>query len=273
MAHHLDEPDRSVGRAQQRASWGRDLSFTLLYVPIGVAPMALVALAAERALGQPQQLLMLALSGMCSLALLGVVHTLYQQKTEIQRQNAILERMARTDPLTGLGNRRSLWATLEAHVERHQGAPAVLLAMDLNGFKQLNDTHGHVEGDRALELVAHTLRSATRADTDALFRVGGDEFVILLPDTTADEALGVAARLHEELGRVLRARYGEANTGGAIGLAARDPDEAVEAWLHRADLAMYTAKDSHSPPLLAPPAAVTALPRRERSHADGAAAR
>jgi diguanylate cyclase (GGDEF)-like protein len=104
-------------------------------------------------------------------------------------------RTSRIDSLTGLGNRRALDETLEAELARHQryGTRLTLTLVDLDGFKAINDTHGHQTGDRVLQQVAEQL-SAVRG-ADSAFRLGGDEFAILLPETGAEEARLVARRL------------------------------------------------------------------------------
>ncbi len=107
-----------------------------------------------------------------------------------------LHQEALTDPLTGLPNRRAFEETLEreVHRARRYGHTFALLMVDLNGFKRINDTYGHVQGDVVLRQAAQALRSALR-DSDFLARYGGDEFVILLPETNARRARRVAQKL------------------------------------------------------------------------------
>jgi diguanylate cyclase (GGDEF)-like protein len=102
---------------------------------------------------------------------------------------------SRMDALTGLGNRRAMDETLDAELARHQryGTRLTLCLVDLNGFKAVNDTHGHQTGDRVLVDVAKQLSSLRGADS--AFRLGGDEFAIVLPETGAEEARLVARRL------------------------------------------------------------------------------
>ena len=104
-------------------------------------------------------------------------------------------RTSRIDSLTGLGNRRALDETLEAELARHQryGTRLTLCLIDLDGFKGVNDTHGHQTGDRCLQQVAEQLSTVRGADS--AFRLGGDEFAIVLPETGAEEARLVARRL------------------------------------------------------------------------------
>jgi len=98
------------------------------------------------------------------------------------------ERLSTTDPLTQLSNRRALENALtsESLRQRRYGGGFSLVLIDLDGFKTINDTRGHLEGDKALILLANILRSNTR-NSDMVFRIGGDEFVVLMPNTGAND--------------------------------------------------------------------------------------
>ncbi len=111
-----------------------------------------------------------------------------------------LHQEALTDPLTGLPNRRAFEETLEreVHRARRYGHTFALLMVDLNGFKRINDTYGHVQGDVVLRQTAQALRSALR-ESDFLARYGGDEFVVLLPETDAQQAYRVAQKLAQHI--------------------------------------------------------------------------
>ena len=115
---------------------------------------------------------------------------------ELADANARLERLARTDPLTGIANRRWMMETLEG-LWRNDGEAGVVAAMlmcDIDHFKALNDKLGHGEGDRCLVKVAGIIQSCVRADRDLVSRHGGEEFLIVLPDVDEDEAIAVATR-------------------------------------------------------------------------------
>jgi diguanylate cyclase (GGDEF)-like protein len=120
---------------------------------------------------------------------LGVwVVTLIHREHRVARQHLEeLERLSLTDPLTGLGNRRAFERDLELRLSRsrRQGEPLALLYMDVNGLKRVNDRYGHASGDETLRCLASVLRSSSRLGTDSAYRVGGDEFVLVL---SADRA-------------------------------------------------------------------------------------
>lgn len=169
--------------------------------------------------------------------------------TEHQMTRERLERMAYYDPLTGLANRRLLREKTEqafAVANRH-GHEVGLLYLDLNSFKELNDSLGHTAGDRALEEVARRLESSVR-DSDTASRVGGDEFAVLLGEVDGEKgAVRVARRIQEALEPPFDYQGHEIQLSAGIGVAffpryASDFEELV----HQADLAMYGASRSKS---------------------------
>lgn len=159
----------------------------------------------------------------------------------LRTANDQLEILSQRDPLTGLGNRRFLTSRLEALCN----SPSTRLSLaliDLDQFKPINDNLGHLDGDRFLRRVAGALREATRGG-DSVGRWGGDEFIVILPDTGLDAAQHAAARLVERV----RAVGGEHGLGGhlvtaSVGVAERQPGESADALVHRADMAAYAAK-------------------------------
>lgn len=155
---------------------------------------------------------------------------------------AELGSQATTDPLTGVSNRRSFHTSLAAELKRsaRDGRPLTLVLVDVDGFKEVNDTQGHPFGDGVLQLVAEKLRAGMRA-TDTVARVGGDEFAILLPGATAEGAEAL----------VERARTESVGPMGGVELAwsagvASFPTDAREAGtlLECADVALYCAKSA-----------------------------
>jgi diguanylate cyclase (GGDEF)-like protein len=145
---------------------------------------------------------------------------------------------ARTDPLTGLLNRRSL----ENRARRlgEEGTPYVVAFADLDHFKALNTTHGHETGDRALRIFARVLRDTIRPD-DVPSRWGGEEFVVLLPDCGVAEAQIVAQRLRDRLGWVLE-KGDTPQFTVSLGLAGAEPGVAFHDLVARADQALLLAK-------------------------------
>lgn len=182
------------------------------------------------------------------------LHTLQGARTaldveRLQRARDIAEQAAREDPLTGLGNRRALEEAVDqllTHPARGDRTSDVvvhsLLLFDVDGFKSVNDSYGHLVGDRVLRAVAGALSSHARAD-DVLVRLGGDEFVVLAPGASADAAANLVARMRAGVDAVdwdalapgleLRVSIGVATTGPDIGLA-----DLVGV----ADTAMYASK-------------------------------
>jgi diguanylate cyclase (GGDEF)-like protein len=150
---------------------------------------------------------------------------------------------ARQDALTGLLNRRAFLERAELERARlaRSGSVLALAFLDLDGFKAINDTMGHEAGDAVLQRVARTLASGTRA-TDAVGRMGGDEFAILLPDTTARDAHELLLKLERA---VSAAAEGSPTVGVSWGLAVIDsPGIGVLAMLDSADRAMYSRKNA-----------------------------
>jgi two-component system cell cycle response regulator len=153
---------------------------------------------------------------------------------EIVAQAARLEALLFEDPLTGLANRRFILIQLAGMVSgarRHDRALTVAVA-DVDHFKAVNDSRGHAEGDRVLAGVAHAMREHLRAE-DQLGRLGGEEFLALLPDTGADAAGAAAEKL--------RMSVRETGVTVSIGWAAWE-GESAEELLGRADDALYAAK-------------------------------
>jgi diguanylate cyclase (GGDEF)-like protein len=157
---------------------------------------------------------------------------------------AELTSQATTDPLTGVANRRSFYTSLDAELKRSErtGAPVTLVLIDLDGFKEINDTHGHPFGDGVLQTIAEKLRSGLRA-TDVLARVGGDEFAILLPATPRDNAATLVARARDEAA----ASVGGVELTWSAGVATYPTDAREAATLVEcADAALYCAKAAGS---------------------------
>jgi len=173
-----------------------------------------------------------------------------ERTAELEAQSRQLERLAQHDSLTGLINYRQITRLLERALARadRRDSVVVLMFIDLDGFKAVNDTWGHATGDMVLQLVARRVQEKLRAE-DALARLGGDEFVILLEDVNSrDGALRVARLALEQIESIVEADGHPVRISASIGIAsARGQAGALrgqEALLADADKAMYEAKQS-----------------------------
>jgi diguanylate cyclase (GGDEF)-like protein/PAS domain S-box-containing protein len=198
--------------------------------------------------------------------LVGVSEDITERKAaenRIRELNRRLERMyrreqemSRTDPLTGLGNRKRYEEALDRLLKRTRRAASkagqarwlALILIDVDHFKQINDAHGHATGDLCLQRVAAVLQACVR-EVDVSTRPGGDEFAVLLPNTSLAEAERVAKRICEELGTQDLSHQAdsaaeELTLSGSFGVAATDglSDEAPGGLYERADGALYRAK-------------------------------
>jgi diguanylate cyclase (GGDEF)-like protein len=154
--------------------------------------------------------------------------------------------LAYHDALTGLPNRAQLADRLarSKHVLRRTGRAFAVLCVDLDRFKEVNDSFGHPAGDELIQIVARSLRAACR-ETDFLARVGGDEFIVIQDEATPETAGLLADRIVKVLSEPILLQAGQAHIGASIGIvlaneAAQEPQE----WLRRADLALYRAKNA-----------------------------
>jgi two-component system cell cycle response regulator len=160
---------------------------------------------------------------------------------ENARLFAEVQRLAVTDPLTGLFNRHKLGEVLEVEIERSRryGRSLSVVMMDMDGLKRINDTRGHPVGDAVLQAVAQAIRSAVRR-VDMPTRFGGDEFLVLLPEADSQEAVRVAYRIFDQIARLTV--EGESVSASA-GVAQWEPVHATPAdFLHAVDQALYQAK-------------------------------
>src|SRR4051812_6426333 len=155
------------------------------------------------------------------------------------------EHLARTDPLTGLPNRRAFLERLgdELARARRNGTPVSIAYLDIDNFKRLNDKHGHAEGDAWLRAAAQAIRETVRA-SDVAARLGGDEFAVLFVDPRRPSVEPLAHRLLARL-QALGEQHPGLDLGASIGMAWFEKAPAsAEDLLHRADRAMYDAKST-----------------------------
>ena len=157
------------------------------------------------------------------------------------------QHQARTDELTELGNRRAFHLeSTRLLAEGTAEEPLALLLIDLDHFKEINDTLGHPIGDELLRLIGPRLQTVVR-DHDRLFRLGGDEFAVLLPGLSADDAFETAHRIRDELRRPFALDDLLLHIDGSVGVAVYpDHGDNAELLLQRADVAMYLAKETRS---------------------------
>lgn len=163
----------------------------------------------------------------------------------IRQQNRLLEQLNRTDTLTGLANRAHWLETAAREMQRYlrNRRPAALVLLDIDGFKQVNDRHGHAAGDVLLRELADVLRGSLRS-TDTPGRLGGDEFGIVLPETGLEHAREVAERIRQRVERIGHTDDTLVQPCTlSLGVAEVGPRHAnVEAWIKQADIALYLAK-------------------------------
>ena len=171
-----------------------------------------------------------------------------QVQAALRRQADDHARQALHDVLTGLPNRLLLGdrAGHALQVAQRSGTSVAMLLLDLDRFKEVNDTLGHVAGDQLLVQVGHRLAETCRA-VDTVARLGGDEFAILLEDATRESAVAMAERLTVALQETFRIEGVNLDLEASIGIAVSSPGDDVVGLLQRADVAMYQAKETHEP--------------------------
>lgn len=155
-----------------------------------------------------------------------------------------LAHRAVTDPLTGLQNRHSLVARIAEHRTAHPGDWVAVLFIDLDGFKTVNDSHGHAAGDAVLEAAARRLAEAV-VSPNAVYRLGGDEFVVVVVD---DVSAPVVEQLAQDVGAAVSGTYpvedGEVTLAASVGWASSRTADAAEL-IRDADVDMYRHKARH----------------------------
>jgi len=157
-----------------------------------------------------------------------------------------LQKLAITDGLTKLHNSRSFYSQLEVEVDRFNRYKRSLglLLMDIDHFKKYNDTYGHLEGDKALVRIAQTIKSCLRK-LDSAYRYGGEEFTVILPETSCEEAHNVAQRIKSALKaeKFMPQQGEEEKITISIGVTEYYPGEQLSEFIQRADKAMYLSKE------------------------------
>lgn len=178
-------------------------------------------------------------SGLIWLGVLSIVMILVAKVEDSLR---FTQRLANQDPLTGLFNRRGLEVEGRKAIEEGNGLPGktMVVMVDCDRFKQVNDDHGHTAGDEALRFLAQTLRDHTRG-SDVLARLGGDEFILVLPNTDESEAHSIMRRVERAFERGMKEIGCDVSL--SLGFAGTSPEATtLRTLVAKADSAMYTSK-------------------------------
>jgi diguanylate cyclase (GGDEF)-like protein len=172
-----------------------------------------------------------------------IAEALFNMSQKVADTQDALESLSTTDQLTSLYNRRKLEETLEQKLKEasRTGAFSVVM-LDLDHFKHINDTYGHDIGDHVLINVAHVLKEAIRA-SDIIGRWGGEEFLLIFPQTEREGALVIAEQLREKLQNVIFEKYPH-SISGSFGVSTYRENDTQHTVLRRADLALYRAKNN-----------------------------
>jgi len=172
---------------------------------------------------------------------------LKQTTRKLQEKLTLVETLAHVDPLTGLSNRRRFESVLAAEFKRAKRyeLPLSCLMLDIDHFKTVNDRHGHHAGDEVLRQTVKVIQNTIR-EVDLAARWGGEEFIILNPNTRKENALTVGEKICNAISRKLLPCIGNGNITASIGVAGIPHGEldTVDQLVHAADLAMYAAKKS-----------------------------
>ncbi|MGD9044168.1 MAG: diguanylate cyclase [Desulfobacterales bacterium] len=178
-----------------------------------------------------------------------------------------LKRLTIEDSLTGLYNSRHFFEQLDKEIKRSDRYlhPISLIFIDIDNFKEVNDTYGHMTGDKILALIAKKIKACLRSN-DSAYRFAGDEFTIILPETTASEAKIVASRILSKFTKesFLINDKKRSKITSSIGIAEYQINEGTQQFVHRADVTMYEAKQRGGNGVIISPAqndpSTTALP-------------
>ncbi|MFC3852882.1 GGDEF domain-containing protein [Salinispirillum marinum] len=167
---------------------------------------------------------------------------IYPVRNGLQYREAL--RSAMTDPLTGVGNRLAMNNALDREIElaRRYGRPLTVLMLDIDKFKAINDIYGHAKGDDVLCTVAEYIEQSMRS-VDAVFRLGGEEFLIVLSDTSLAQAVIIGERIRQSIEVSHQGSASEPHVTASIGISEFAPNMSADDLIKRADRAMYCAKE------------------------------
>jgi diguanylate cyclase (GGDEF)-like protein len=176
------------------------------------------------------------------------INRVIRERALINERDKMIERLKKLsiqDPLTELFNSRHFYAQLGDEIQRSERYlhPLALIFIDIDHFKAINDTYGHMVGDQALLLIAKKMQASLRSQ-DTAYRFAGDEFTIILPETTSDNARFVADRIKAEMEKesLVISEQEIAKITLSMGIAEYQRNERKEQFVHRADVTMYEAK-------------------------------
>jgi diguanylate cyclase (GGDEF)-like protein len=178
------------------------------------------------------------------------IQRVFRERRLWKEREALMEQLKKlsiTDGLTNLYNRRHFYRQLSTEANRAEryGRVLSLLFFDVDSFKKFNDTYGHLAGDEALKSIARATENCLRV-ADSIFRYGGEEFAVLLPETSGEQAIIAGQRLRNDIDQ-LRLAISEEETAKvtvSIGVTEFSPGEEMERCVKRADMAMYNSKRS-----------------------------
>jgi len=184
-------------------------------------------------------------SMMPGLLMLLVLALLLWMLHRLRQANRRITELSRTDYLTGISNRRAFWSLAERILQRQAASGNthnnVFIMIDIDHFKSINDRFGHPAGDRVLQQVVAALQEVTRT-RDLLCRLGGEEFGLMLPDSTVEDCRLLAERLRQQVEALILPELGDLQVTISLGCTAIMAQERVDGFIKRADNAMYHAK-------------------------------
>lgn len=231
------------------AAWG-GLGPGLLATGLGALLSVVWFIGAQALIGNPVELFRLGifvLEGTIMSMVFARLHqsnrVLFQTLSELEHSKALIEQAALNDVLTGLGNRRAFEQDLQIELARaeREDMPLTLLMADLDRLKQVNDQQGHAEGDRLIQTFARLLRETLRLE-DRMYRIGGDEFAMLLPGVSRSECALLNDRLSSLVEGLKQAGFPQ--SGASLGLAVFPEDaQDGQTLLRLADERMYSNKE------------------------------
>ncbi|MGC9321556.1 MAG: GGDEF domain-containing protein [Kosmotogaceae bacterium] len=174
--------------------------------------------------------------------LASLTRELGRKNKELQSANKEIERLMNCDPLTGLSNRREFMSRLDEEIENLCSTckPLSIIMADIDNFKEVNDTRGHPEGDRVLQQFADILNEIISPRRTTV-RYGGEEFIVMLPETTSEEATEIAEEVRKNFERETEKRL-DFRVTASFGVATFKPSDTKSSILKRVDDALYSAK-------------------------------